>query len=53
MAKGPSAIKSTEITFHALTSVQVVEHVTGCKFAVKGYEGTSGMIRCAGSVERR
>ncbi len=53
MARRPSTIKPTEITRHALTTIAIVEHMTGCKFTVKGYEGTSGVIRCAGSVERR
>jgi RNA 3'-terminal phosphate cyclase len=53
MARGPSTIRPAEITLHALTTIKIIEHVTRCKFTVEGYEGTSGVIRCAGSVERR
>jgi RNA 3'-terminal phosphate cyclase (ATP) len=51
MARGPSTIKPAEITLHALTTIKIVEHVTGCKFTVKGFEGVPGVIRCAGCVE--
>ena len=53
MAVGPSAIRPTEITLHALTSVKLVEQVTGCKFTVEGYEGAPGVIQCAGGVKLR
>jgi RNA 3'-terminal phosphate cyclase (ATP) len=53
MARWPSTIRPAEITLHALTTIKIVEHVTGCKFAVKGYEGTSGVIQCAGGITLR
>jgi len=53
MAVGPSAIMPTEITLHALTSMKIVEQLTGRKFTVTGHEGARGVIQCAGGVKLR
>ncbi|HYA60557.1 MAG TPA: RNA 3'-terminal phosphate cyclase [Candidatus Acidoferrum sp.] len=53
MAVGPSAIMPTEITPHALTSMMIVEQLTGRKFMVTGHEGARGVIQCSGGVKLR
>jgi len=48
IAKGYSEYKVTELTQHALTSIEVCKRLTGAEFVVDGALGEPGIIRCKG-----
>jgi len=48
LAKGLSEIKSSEISLHTLTAIQVAQLIIGAKFEIIGSEGQPGIIRAEG-----
>ena len=53
LASGESIIKSSEISLHTLTAIEVAKQIIGAKFYVEGKLNSPGLIKAVGIGQKR